>query len=186
MTPSLLLPAGTPNSGELHAQVAQDEIRQQFHWFTDMLNQNERQAWGTAYRDFINVELLLHAVQGLGMVEQGNGRVGHGIFHASTGDFQLDLPTFLDVMHLEHSAATWGNKLSAYFRIKTLYSFFQYNGGIVFQDAAHTQAWNTVRVWMDNKGKMLEGGQWVTSRYGNTKLRQLLREMVQEVQQGKC
>lgn len=173
------------DGGGHQTQVFQDEIRQQFHWLADVLDQNQREDWGTAYRDFIDVVLLLNAVQGLGMVEQRNSRISDGVFHASTGDVQLDLPTFLNVMNLGQAIGTWQNKLPPYFRIKTLHSFFQYNGKITFQEIAHTQAWNVVRVWMDNQHQVLAGGHWITTRYGNTELRPLLRSMVQEVQQGK-
>jgi hypothetical protein len=184
-------PAGTPlpppslvhdtNDQELQAQ---EEIRQQFRWLPELLEANQRRGWGTGYRDFADVLLLLRAVSGLGMMEQGNNRVSDGVFHASTGDFTISLATFIDTMHLGHTPATWRNKLTTYFRLRSLYSYFEHAGEIRFQDPTHRLTWGVVSSWMEHQDQLLEVG-WITTRFGSTELRPLIRHMVQEAYQGK-
>ena len=52
---------------------AMEEMRGQFQWLVELLAQNN-QKWSSAYRDFANVLLLLHAVEGLGIFRKGNGK----------------------------------------------------------------------------------------------------------------
>lgn len=163
---------------------AQEEIRQQFQWLADMLDGNRKRGWGTAYRDFADVLLLLRAVSGLGMVEQRNGRVSDGAFSASTGCFTLSLATFIDLMHLEHTSTTWRNKLTAYFRLKSLYLYSEHTGGVRFQSPAHSYTWTIVSRWIENRDKLLPED-WTTTRFGSTELRPLLRSMLQEACQSK-
>lgn len=176
----LPLPVDEANIQESQAQ----EIQQQFQWLADMLDENKKRGWGTAYREFVDVLLLLKAAGGLGMVEQNN-RVSDGVFSASTGDVTLNLATFIDVMDLEHTLGTWRNKLTTYFRLKSLYLYSQHNDGITFQDPAHQSAWRVVSQWMVHDDKLLQES-WVTKRYGCTELRPLLRSMLQEAHQGEC
>lgn len=177
-----LLPAHQVDNQELQAQ---EEIRQHFRWLPDLLSQNQRRRWGTAYRDFVDVVLLLNTVRELGMEEQRNNSVSDGVFSASTGDITLNLDTFIEVVQLNHTAATWRNKLTTYFRIKSLCLFAEHRGGIQFQETTHKQAWDTVNSWVENQHCMLPES-WITTRYGSTELRPLIRAMTQEVLQGKC
>ena len=175
----LLLPPPPQNIiSDQEESLAQEEMRQHFHWLMEMLNKNQKRGWGTAYRDFVDVVMLLKAVSTLGMVELGSNRVSDGEFTGSTGrQFTLSLATFMDIMDLGHASTTWRNKLTTYFRIKTLYSYSQYTHGITFQDAGHQLAWRVVRAWMENRDTMLAES-WVTQKYGNTSLRKLPQQMV--------
>ena len=56
-----------PDEGEVA-----EEIRREYSWLPTLLAENKTKAWGTAYRDFVEVRLLLVAVQGLNIVETGN------------------------------------------------------------------------------------------------------------------
>ena len=118
------------------------------------------------------------------MVERVNNRISDGIFHASTGGYALSLLKFIDLMSLGHSTATWGNKLTMYFRLKTLYSYSQHVGGANFQSPAHNEAWDIVSNWVINQNALLPEN-WITTRFGNTQLRTLLRGMVQAAFQSK-
>lgn len=162
-----------------------EEIREQFGWLVELLNQNQNRGWGTAYRDFADVSVLLNAVRGLGMVEGANNRISTGVFHASTGGYGFNLQKFTEVMGLGHSPGTWGNKLTMYFRLKALYSCSQYVDEMRFQSQMHQDAWEIVRLWVKD-GDLLLPVSWVTTRYGNTKLRELVRDMLNEVCQSKC
>jgi len=178
----LLVQEADHNQKELQAQ---EEIRQEFHWLAEMLIQNKKQGWGTAYRDFVDVMMLLRAVHMLGMVELGNNRISDGVFSASTGDFTLNLATFVDIINLGYTPSTWRNKLTMYFRLKSLYQYSQHTDRLVFQIPSQNIAWSIVSRWMENQDKALEVN-WVTTRFGNTELRQLLRSMLQEAYKGKC
>ena len=175
----LLLPPPPQNIiNDQEESLAQEEMHQHFHWLTEMLNKNQKRGWGTAYRDFVDVVMLLKAVGTLGMVGLGSNRVSDGEFTGSTGwQFTLSLVTFMDIMDLGHTSTTQRNKLTTYFQIKTLYSYSQYTHGINFQDAGHQLAWRVVRAWMENRDTMLAES-WVTQKYGNTSLRKLLQQMV--------
>jgi hypothetical protein len=164
---------------------AQEEMQQTFCWLTDILHNNQKRGWGTAYRDFVDVLLLLKAVGALGMVELGNNRVSDGVFSASIGEFRLTLATFINIMDLAYTPSTWKNKLTMYFRLKALYLYSQHAGRIDFQDPVHNSAWGIVSCWMEHRDKILEEN-WVTTRFGNTELRGLLRNMLQEAYKGKC
>lgn len=181
--PSPPLPPSPPEVNDPELQ-AREEIQQQFQWLVGMLNDNQRRGWGTAYRDFVDVLLLLRAVSGLGMVEQRNNRVSDGVLSTSVGDFVINLATFINMMDLEHSASTWGNKLTTYFRLKSLYLYSEHTGGIEFQDPTHRYAWNVVSKWMESQDKVLKED-WVTRRFGSTELRPLVRNMLQEAYKGK-
>jgi hypothetical protein len=177
----------TPPTSQVDGQELQamEEIREQFQWLVDLLDQNAKKRWGTAYRDFADVSLLLHAVGGLGMVEMGNGRVGDGQFNTSVGNFSLSLSTFLEIMNLGHSPATWRNKMTMFFRLKSLYSYSQHARGELFELPEHQRAWGIVELWVRDAHLFLPEGQWVTTKYGNTELRRLAKEMVQVANQGK-
>lgn len=164
---------------------AQEEIRQEFCWLAEILNKNRKRGWGTAYRDFVDVLMLLKAVHMLGMEELGNNRISDGVFSASTGDFKLNLTTFVDIIDLGYTPSTWRNKLTMYFRLKSLYQYSQHTNGLVFQAPAHNAAWSLVKHWMQYQDKVLDEN-WVTTRFGNTELRGLLRVMLQEAYNGKC
>jgi hypothetical protein len=179
------LPLSAPiidDDQELHAQ---QEVQQQFQWLAKMLDENRKRGWGSGYRDFVDVLLLLRAVSGLGMVEQQNNRISDGVFVASTGSFTLNLTTFIDLMHLEHTSATWRNKLTMYFRLKSLYLYSEHTGGVRFEAQAHRTAWGIVSHWMENHDKFLPVN-WVTTRFGSTELRPLLRDMLQEACRSEC
>jgi hypothetical protein len=168
-----------------HEFQAQGELREQFQWLSDMLNENKKKGWGTGYRDFVDVLLLLRAVGGLGMVaELGNKRVHDGVFHASTGGYSISLSMFIRLMGLEYSPGTWRNKLTSYFRLRTLHSFSEHANGIRFRSQEHQAVWDIVRQWMENDNTFLPAT-WVTIQYGNSKLQGILREMEQEVRLGK-
>ena len=172
-----------PLSPSDETQVA-EEIRREYSWLRVLLAQNEAKVWGTAYRDFVEVKLLLFAVRGMGIEEVGNNRLAKGVFQSSMGGFTLSVWDFIDVLQLTHSSGTWRNKVTAYFRIKQLYMFAQYNhGGIWFQSREHCLAWDAVRCWMDNQNDVL-GSLWETTRYGSKELRPLLQHMVAEVSHG--
>jgi hypothetical protein len=181
----LLLPPPPQNIiSNQEESLAQEEMRQHFHWLTEILNKNQKRGWGTAYRDFVDVVMLLKAVNTLGMVELGSNRVSDGEFAASTGrQFILSLATFMDIMDLGQASTTWRNKLTMYFRIKTLYSYSQYAHGINFQDLTHQSTWRVVSLWMENRDTILAES-WVTQKYGNTSLRKLLQEMVNVAHAG--
>jgi hypothetical protein len=179
----LPLPVDETDDEELQAE--EEEVRQEFQWLADILRENQRRGWGTAYRDFADVLLLLEAGRRLGMAEMGNGRISGGQFLASTGYFSFNLSRFIDIMCLEHTPATWGNKLTAYFRVKSLYLYSQHNPGISFANRAHQTAWSVVKEWMEKRDQLL-AEDWVTTRYGNKELRPLLRDMVAEVNHGEC
>jgi hypothetical protein len=175
-------PLPPPQDQELRAQ---EELQEQFRWLVEMLNLNQRKGWGTGYRDFVDVLLLLRGVEGLGMVvELGNKRVSDGVFSSSTGNYRLSLYTFISLMGLEYSSGTWRNKLTSYFRLRTLHSFSEHADRIHFQSQEHQAAWDIIKQWMDNDDRLLPPT-WVTVRYGNTKLQRILREMEQEVRLGK-
>lgn len=179
-------PPSPPSALETEDQElqAQMEMRERFGWFIAMLNENQKRGWGTGYRDFADVLLLLRAVSSLGMKEQGNNRLSNGVFSASVGDFGLDLWTFIHMMDLGHSPGTWRNKLTTYFRIKSLHLYSQHIGGIGFQDQSHVYAWNVVSPWMEHRDKLLGEDVWVTKRFGSTELRPLIRNMVQAAYAG--
>jgi len=161
------------------------EIQREYSWLSTLLTENQIKGWGTAYRDFIDVKLLLMAVRGLGMEEMANNRVTKGVFRSSTGEFALSMWEFIDILQLTHSSGTWRNKVTAYFRIKQLYMFAQYNGGdIHFQNREHRMAWETVKYWMVHQEELL-GLRWETTRYGSKELRLLVQYMVGEVCHGK-
>ena len=162
---------------------AQQEIQESFHWLVEMLYQNKKRGWGTGYRDFVDISLVLRAVRTLGMVEHQGNRVGDGVFSASTGAFSLSFITFLDVVHLGYTSSTWRNKLTTYFRIKALYQYSQHTGGITFQNPSHDSVWKIIKCWMENQDTILEES-WVTTKLGNTELRDLTRDMLQEVYGG--
>jgi hypothetical protein len=179
--PTPLLVQEADDQKELEAQ---EEIQRDFRWLVDILNQNQRRGWGTAYRDFVDVLMLLRAASTLGMVELGNNRVSDGVFSASTGDFTLSLATFIDIMDLVYTPATWRNKLTFYFRLKSLYQYSQHADGIAFQNPAHNSAWSIVSRWVEHQDTVLEES-WTTKRFGNTELRTLVRDMLQEACKGK-
>lgn len=164
---------------------AMEEMREQFRWLPDLLLRNRGQGWGTAYRDFADVLLLLRATQDLGMVEKSNNVLSAGEFHATTGTYSITIATFVEVMELGHSAATWGNKLTTYFRIMRISSYCQHRGGGFFQSPEHQTAWESLRRWVENRDVFLPNN-WITSRYGNTLMARLVREMYQEAHQSKC
>ena len=162
-----------------------EEMRRQFEWLTKLIGLNSRKTWGTGYRDFVDVLLLLHAARELGMEVRGNGRVSSGVFSASTGNYALTLQTFIGAMPLLHMPTTWGNKLTTYFRLKSLYSYSQHAGDACFRSPTHRAAWQILGCWMKNQDQLLPEGSWVTTKYGNTELRTLVREMVQEANRSK-
>ena len=169
-----------PDEGEVA-----EEIRREYSWLPTLLAENETKAWGTAYRDFVEVRLLLVAVQGLNIEEMGNNQLTKGVFLSEGREFTLSVWEFIDILQLAHSSATWRNKVTAYFRIKQLYMFAQYNGGdITFQTPEHRPAWKAVQYWMDHREKVLEP-RWETTRYGSKELHPLLQTMVMEVCYGK-
>lgn len=180
-SPSTPLPPLT-NSVDNHESQALEEMQEQFQWLVDMVGENQRRSWGTGYRDFADISLLLHAVRGLGMAVRGNNRISKGQFCASTGNYILDLPTFIDAMGLG-SSNTWRNKLTMYFRLKSLYSYSEHNGGVCFQSPTHQAAWNIVSCWVRDEDKLLPES-WITTKYGNTQLKVLVREMLQEAYQS--
>ena len=188
------LPSALPHSPhitplqmqEAHVQTvlqAQHEIRESFHWLAEMLHQNKKRGWGTGYRDFVDISLVLRAVAPLGMAEHQGNRISGGVFSASTGVFSLSFITFIDVMHLGYTSSTWRNKLTTYFRMKALYQYSQHTGGITFQNPSHDSIWKIIKCWMENQDTVLEES-WVTTRLGNTELRELTRDMLQEVYGG--
>ena len=181
-SPSPPLPA-VANLVDIHESQAMEEMREQFQWLVDMLGENQRRSWGTGYRDFADVSLLLHAVRGLGMVVRSNNRISDGQFSASTGTYTLRLSTFIDVMGLG-SSNTWRNKLTMYFRLKSLYSYSEHNGGGCFQSQTHQATWNIVSCWVRDGDKLLPEN-WITTKYGNTRLKVLVREMLQEAYKSK-
>ena len=52
---------GPPLSPLDETQVT-EEIRREYSWLHVLLAENEAKVWGTAYRDFVEVQLLLFAV----------------------------------------------------------------------------------------------------------------------------
>jgi len=161
-----------------------NEMRDQFHWLVTMLNENKNRSWGTAYRDFADVSLLLSAVGELGMMEGANHRVSKGVFRASTGNYSLTLPTFIEVMDLGHASGTWGNKLTMFFRLKAIYSYHEHAGEPHFWSPIYQDAWRIVSCWVKDRDKLLPEN-WTTTRFGNTELRKLARDMLQETTQSK-
>jgi len=121
----------------------------------------------------------------LGMVELSNNRISDGVFSASTGDFTLNLATFVNIINLGYTPSTWRNKLTMYFCLKSLYQYSQHTDRLVFQIPSHNIAWSIVSCWMENQDKALEEN-WVTMRFGNTELQGLLHSMLQEAYKGKC
>ena len=99
-----------PDKGEVA-----EEIQREHSWLPTLLAENETKAWGTAYRDFVKVRLLLVAVQGLNIEEMGNNRLTKGVFLSEGREFTLSVWEFIDILQLVHSSATWWNKVTAYF-----------------------------------------------------------------------
>lgn len=170
---------------DIQESQAMEEMRQHFGWLTKLFESNSGKVWGSGYKDFVDASLLLHAVRELGMVERGNGRVSDGVFSASTGNYALTLRTFIGAMPFEHAPTTWANKLTMYFRLKSLYSYSQHAGDACFQSPTHRAAWQIVRFWVRDQDQLLPERSWVTTKYGNTELRILVREMVQEANKSK-
>ena len=82
----------------------------------------------------------------MGIEEGGNNWLAKGVFQLSMGGFTLSVWDFIDVLQLTHSSSTWWNKVTAYFRIKQLCMFTQYNGReIRFQTPEHRLAWDAVQ-----------------------------------------
>jgi hypothetical protein len=182
-SPSPPLQSSPPHVDDQESQ-AMNEMREQFRWLVKMLNENKTQGWGTAYRDFVDVSLLLSAAGELGMVEGANHRVCKGVFRASTGNYSLTLATFIEVMGLGYASGTWGNKLTMFFRLKAIYSYYEHAGEPCFQSPIHQDAWIIVSSWLKNQDKLLPKN-WVTTKFGNTELRKLARDMLREVTKSK-
>ena len=162
-----------------------EEMQENFKGLIDMLGENQEQAWGTGYQDFADVSLLLCAVAQLGMRKRGNGRVGDGEFHASSRSYTLNLSTFINAVGLGHSSATWQNKMTMYFCLKSLQSYTQHTSGECFQSKEHWNVWEIVSHWVKNEDMLLSVS-WITKKYGNTQLQTLVQEMLQETSQSKC
>lgn len=168
-----------------HQSGVEEEIQRKYAWLRTLLAENEGRTWNTAYRDFVEVRLLLFAIQGMGMEEMRGNRIRNGVFQTSTGEVSLSVWDFIDILQLKHSSGTWRNKVNTYFRIKELYLFAQYKGGeMPFQSPEHCQAWEVVRIWMERQEVMLGDNDWVTRRYGTKELRLLLQCMVEEIRHG--
>jgi hypothetical protein len=172
----------TPNNRQLQAQ---EEMRQHFSWLPGLIEKNNDAGWGTGYRDFVDVSCLLCAVRELGMVERPNS-VTLGRFQVTTGDvFTLDVVTFIDVMQLNHTQGTWRNKFTMYFRLKALHLYSEDTGGEMFWTSQYRTAWEKyLSKWTSNQGKMLPVNT-VTTRFGVTELRPLVKGMVNEAKQSK-
>ena len=76
------LPLSQSDEDLLLSQETQveEEIRGEYRWLCALLAENEERAWGTVYRDFIGVRLMLSAAQGMGMEELSNNQIGNGAF----------------------------------------------------------------------------------------------------------
>ena len=172
----------TPHDRQLQAQ---EEIRQHFHWLPNLIEKNRDAGWGTGYRDFVDVLYLLYAVRELGMIE-GPNSLSLGKFQATTGEFILDAVTFIDIMQLNHAPGTWRNKFTVYFRLKALQLHSEYAGGVMFQTPGYQFVWETVlSKWTRNQERVLPVN-LVTTRFGITELRPLVKDMVAEAKQSKC
>jgi hypothetical protein len=182
-SPSPPLQSSSPHIDDQESQ-AMNEMRERYHWLVKMLNENKTRGWGTGYRDFVEVLLLLSAVSDLGMVEGANRRISKGVFHASTGNYSLTLTMFIEVMGLGHTSSTWGNKVTMFLRLRAIYSYYEHKGEPCFQSQIHQDAWEIVSSWLKNQDKLLPKS-WVTTRFGNTELRKLVREMLDEASRSK-
>ena len=92
-----------------------EEIQREYSWLPILLAENETKAWGTAYRDFVEVRLLLVAVQGLNIEETDSNWLTKGVFQSEEREFTLSVCEFIDILQLMHSSAIWRNKVTAYF-----------------------------------------------------------------------
>ncbi|KAF9788747.1 hypothetical protein BJ322DRAFT_1103897 [Thelephora terrestris] len=181
-SPVVSLPVNEEEEEEERQTVA--EMRAQFGWLVQMIRDNQDTGWGTAYRDFVDSVLLLHAVEALGIKVRSNNRISKGEFCTSAGGrYPLTLDYFIDSMGLTYSSTTWRNKLTMYNRIMSLQSYVEHRGGASFGLDAHRAAWSVVGLWVGDRDKLLPVD-WTTTRYGNTELKPLLSAMVQEANQG--
>ena len=167
--------------------VAQEELRLRFQWLTELLEKNVDMGWGTAYRDFVAVEILQIAVGELGILRKGNGRFSQGEFRASTGVFALSLSTFFGIVPLPFAPSTWGNMHTMYSRILQLRMRSEHTGHTEFTNREHQEAWEVVYEWMRYRDhELLIGPCWTTLKYSNKKLRELLKAMTDNNHCCKC
>ena len=160
------------------------ELRAQFDWLVDLLESLRRERWSSAYRDFLEVRLLLRGVRLLGMVEQGNGRVSDCIFRTRTGKpYALTLSMFTDLVPLGYKSSTWRNKLSMYFKLKRLYLYSRHLDGPPFHIQAHQTTWTIVSQWMQEDVLPVN---WATTRFTTSELRDILPNMLEEANHCMC
>ncbi|KAF9782043.1 hypothetical protein BJ322DRAFT_1110925 [Thelephora terrestris] len=156
-SPVMSLPVNEEEEEEECQTVA--EMRAQFGWLVQMIRDNQDTGWGTAYRDFVDSVLLLHAVEALGIKVRSNNRISKGEFCTSAGGrYPLTLDYFIDSMGLAYSSTTWRNKLTMYNRIMSLQSYVEHRGGASFGLDAHQAAWSVVGLWVRDRDKLLP--QW--------------------------
>lgn len=163
-------------SSRSYDETVAAEIRDRFDWFSALIRENESQPWGTAYRDFVDVAQLLRAVRDMGMKPMRN-KISPGIFPASTGMVTLSVWTFIDILRPIHAPGTWRNKVTAYFRVQSLYKFARsaQDPRLTFENQGHLDVLETIILWVENENIML-GNIWRT-QYGSKKFREQLGEM---------
>ena len=159
-------------------------MREEFKYVTTAIDQHAQRDWGTAYRDFADASVLFSALAGLGVSAKGNGRMTKGRYHASMGTYTVDLETFVEVVALQCRPSTWGNKMTTYTRIRSIESFFEFNGVVAFPSLIHNQVWTTLSQWLDSEHKFLPDGHWAARVHGNTNMQVWVREMHQVVCNG--
>lgn len=160
-------------------------MQREFGWLIRMVLENQEVRWKTAYRDFVDSELMLRATSVLGIVRKGNNGFSEGEFYTSTGHcYRLTLDSFVETLGLVHSPTTWRNKLTTHSRILDLQSYVEHRGGLGFQLEEHRTVWDIVGRWVENKDKVLPVEDWTTRKYGNTRLAKLIAEMVREANNG--
>jgi hypothetical protein len=160
------------------------ELREQFEWLVDLLEDLRARGWSSAYRDFLEVRFLLNGAQFLGMVEQGNDRVSNCVFCTTTGNhYILTLSMFTDLVPLGYKSNTWRNKLSMYFKLKRLHLYSQHIDSPPFHIQTHNATWTVVSQWMQQE---LLPVNWATTRFTTSELRDILPAMLEEANHCTC
>lgn len=160
-------------------------MQREFEWLVHVVMENQQVPWNTGYRDFINLALMLQAMERVRIVRKGNNGFTEGEFHTSRGDcYHVTLESFVEALGLVHSPTTWRNKFTTYFRILDLHSYVEHRGIQGFQLEEHRNVWRIVGWWVLNKDQVLPASDWKTKRYGNTELQRLVKEMLKDASNG--
>lgn len=151
-----------------------EEMQEEFRGLAMMIHRHASRGWNTAYRDFANMLVLLSVLQPLGMEKNSNGNISRGEYRAVTGVYSIDWKTFVDIMDLGSTSATWGNRISTHTQIMNIDSFFRFSDRASFLTSDHREAWNVVSQWLLVGDQFLPDSHWAARKYGNTSLQKLV------------